>query len=87
VHAVAFPGGYNNALAHASVDLNNNDVLDSDAEVLAAISEGYATDNGIVKRFVCPVIKLPRDRPNTLSATQAHVQLASTSGTGIRWDK
>jgi hypothetical protein len=62
VHAVTFPGGYNNALADASVDLNNNNVLDSDAEVLAAISEGYATDNGIVKRFVCPVIKLPKGR-------------------------
>jgi hypothetical protein len=60
VHAVAFPGGYNNALADAGVDLNNNEVLDSDAELLAAISEGYARDDGIVKRFVCPVIKLSK---------------------------
>jgi hypothetical protein len=61
VRSITFPGsGYSNALADASVDLNNNDVLDSDAEVMAAISEGYATDNGIVKRFVCPVIKLPK---------------------------
>jgi hypothetical protein len=60
VRAITFPGsGYSNALADDTVDLNRNNVLDSDEEVLTAISKDYAEDNGIVKRFVCPVIKLP----------------------------
>jgi hypothetical protein len=58
VHAVVF-ADYAGALADAAVDANGNDVLDSDAEVLAAIARGYARDAGVVKRFVCPVIPLP----------------------------
>jgi hypothetical protein len=59
VRAVSF-SNYAGALADADVDMNNNDVLDSDAEVLAAIAAGYATDTGVVKQFVCPVIKFPK---------------------------
>ena len=59
VHAISF-SDYAGALGDAAVDMNGNDVLDSDAEVLAAIGGGYATDLGIVKSFECPVIKLPK---------------------------
>jgi hypothetical protein len=54
VHALAFPGGYQAALAAG--DLNGNGVLDSGAEVDAASSAGFATDRGVVKQFECPVI-------------------------------
>jgi hypothetical protein len=50
---------YAGAIGNPAVDMNNNDVLDSEAEVLAAIAGGYATDMGVVKRFVCPVIRIP----------------------------
>jgi len=58
VHGLVF-SNYAGTLADGDVDLNGNDVLDSDAEVDAAIMQGYATDAGIVKSFVCPVIPLP----------------------------
>lgn len=58
VHALAFPSGY--AAAVASGDQDGDGVLDSDAEVGAALAAGTAVDTGIVKSFVCPVIKLPR---------------------------
>lgn len=60
VHALAFPGGY--AAALAAGDTNGNGVLDSDAELGVAIAAGTATDEGVVKQFVCPVIPLPRGR-------------------------
>jgi hypothetical protein len=47
------------ALADDDVDLNDNDVLDSDAEVLAAIDGDYAVDRGIIRMFVCTVNKIP----------------------------
>lgn len=50
---------YAGALADPSVDLNDNGVIDSDEEVLAAVDEGYATLGGILKMFVCPVIPVP----------------------------
>jgi hypothetical protein len=53
------PSEYAGALADPMVDLNNNDVLDSDAEVIAAIARGYATDAGVIRQFECPVIKIP----------------------------
>jgi hypothetical protein len=53
---------YAGALADATVDVNNNDVIDSDEEVLAAIAKGYATDGGVVRRFECPVIRVPRNQ-------------------------
>ncbi len=60
VHAVTFPEGYGAALMAG--DTNTNGVLDSDAEVLAAIGAGKAVDTGVVKQFVCPAIPLPRGR-------------------------
>jgi hypothetical protein len=60
VHAVSFPHGYDAAVIAG--DSNGNDVLDSDAEVLAAISAGAAVDDGVVKLFVCPVIALPKGK-------------------------
>ena len=57
VHGLTFPDGY--AAAVASGDMNANGVLDSDAELDAAIGDGTASDAGVVKSFVCPVIPLP----------------------------
>ena len=45
-------------LAVAAFDANDSGDFDSDEEVEAAISVGAATDIGIVKMFVCPVIRL-----------------------------
>lgn len=58
VHALAFPSGY--AVALAAGDANGNGAIDSDEELMAAIAAGAARGAGIVKQFVCPVIKLPR---------------------------
>ena len=58
VHGIDF-SNYAGALADDAVDANRNDVLDSDAEVLAAVARGYAVDRGVVMTFVCPVIPLP----------------------------
>ncbi len=60
VHAISFPSGYDAAVIAG--DSNGNGVLDADSEVLAAISAGAAVDDGVVRQFVCPVIKLPRGR-------------------------
>jgi hypothetical protein len=57
VHALSFPAGY--AAAVAAGDANGNGVIDSDAELGAAFAAGAAVDAGVVKQFVCPVIKLP----------------------------
>ena len=57
VHALAFPSGY--AAALAAGDANANGVIDSDEELALATAAGTATDTGVVKEFVCPVIKLP----------------------------
>ena len=46
-------------LADDDVDFNDNDVLDSEEEVLAAIDAGYATNQGELRRFVCTVNKIP----------------------------
>jgi hypothetical protein len=47
------------AAAVAMFDTNDSGDFDSDEEVAAALSAGAATDIGVVKSFVCPVIKLP----------------------------
>ncbi len=60
VHGLSF-SNYAGAIMDDDVDLNQNDVLDSDEEVDAAIDNGYATDIGVVVQFVCPVIPLPRN--------------------------
>ena len=59
VHALQF-SNYQGALNDDGVDMNNNDVLDSAEEVRAAMDAGYASDAGVVKSFVCPVIKFPQ---------------------------
>lgn len=48
------------AAALAAFDANDSGDFDSDEEVAAALGAGAATDVGVVKSFVCPVIKLPR---------------------------
>jgi hypothetical protein len=58
VHLLSFPNGYGAALAAG--DTNNNGVLDSDGEISVALSAGAAVDLGVVKQFVCPVIKFPQ---------------------------
>jgi hypothetical protein len=54
VHGLQF-GDYEAALAQ--YDTNSSGAFDSDEEVTAALEAGAATDVGIVKSFVCPVIK------------------------------
>jgi hypothetical protein len=56
VHALAFPMGYDAAVDAGDAD--GDGVLDSDAELMAAIQAGTATDAGVVKSFTCPVIPL-----------------------------
>ena len=57
VHALSFPSGYDAALTTG--DLDGDGVLDSAAEVDAALGAGTALDTGVVKQFVCPVIPVP----------------------------
>jgi hypothetical protein len=45
--------------AVAQFDTNGSGDFDSASEVTAALSAGAATDIGVVKSFVCPVIPLP----------------------------
>jgi hypothetical protein len=55
VHALSFT---NYAAALAAYDANDSGSFDSDAEIAAALAAGAARDLGVVKSFVCPVIKL-----------------------------
>lgn len=60
VHAVSFNTSY--AATLAAYDANASGTLDSAEEVEAALADGGAngaTDLGVVKSFVCPVIHLP----------------------------
>jgi hypothetical protein len=57
VHKVSLPNGYGAALG--SGDLDGNGVLDSDAELMAAMAAGDVVDDGIVKYFVCTLNKVP----------------------------
>src|SRR5919198_5141824 len=45
--------------AVAAFDTNGSGNLDSDEEINAALAAGAATDIGVIKSFVCPVIPLP----------------------------
>lgn len=59
VHAISFNTDYGATLA--AHDLNGNGVFDYAAEIESALTDGSgtgATDLGVVKQFVCPVIKL-----------------------------
>ena len=44
--------------AVAAFDANDSGDFDSDEEIAAALAAGAATDIGVVKMFVCPVIRL-----------------------------
>jgi hypothetical protein len=55
VHALSFS---NYATAVQQFDMNGSGNFDTTSEVAAALAAGAATDMGIVKSFVCPVIKL-----------------------------
>lgn len=59
VHALSF-ASY--ATAVQQFDSNNSGDIDSNAELQATLAAGAAIDTGIVKSFVCPVIKLPTQR-------------------------
>ena len=59
VHDIHFNTSW--AATVAAHDANGSGDLDSEAEVVAALTDagpGGATDAGVVKEFVCPVIKL-----------------------------
>ena len=57
VHKVSTPGGY--AAALAAGDLDGNGVLDSAAEIQAALASGALVDDGVVKYFVCTLNPVP----------------------------
>ena len=46
------------AVADTDVDLNGNGVIDSDDELGLAVDAGYLEIGGVVRLFVCPVIRL-----------------------------
>ncbi len=56
VHGLTFT---NYPAAVAAFDTNGSGDFDSDEEVNAALAAGAATDIGVVKSFVCPVIHVP----------------------------
>jgi len=56
VHGLVF-ADYAGALA--AYDANGSGDFDSAAEVQAALAGGAATDIGVVKRFECPLIRVP----------------------------
>jgi hypothetical protein len=56
VHLLEFPDGYVAAVADGDGD--GDGVLDSVAEVDAALAAGSAVDSGVVKQFECPAIPL-----------------------------
>ena len=56
VHGLQFT---NYAAAVAQFDANGSGNFDIDEEVAAALGAGAATDIGVVKSFVCPVIHIP----------------------------
>jgi hypothetical protein len=55
VHAVSF-ADYEAAVA--AFDANGSGDFDNDEEVAAVLAAEAATDEGVVKSFVCPVIRL-----------------------------
>jgi hypothetical protein len=61
VHLLGWHTSY--AATVAAHDADGDRVLDTNAEVWSALADpgpGGAEDLGVVKRFVCPVIELPR---------------------------
>lgn len=62
VRAISFNTSYEVSLA--AYDLDGDGVFDSDAELAAALADegpAGATDTGVVRQFICPVIPLPRN--------------------------
>lgn len=60
VHGLDWNSTYEDAVAEHG---GANDVIDTNAEIEAILADGGAggaTDIGVIKTFVCPVIKLPR---------------------------
>ena len=55
VHGLEF-ADYDAAVA--AFDENDSGDFDSDEEIAAALAAGAATDIGVIKMFVCPVIRL-----------------------------
>lgn len=61
VEEVAFPSGYDAALA--SGDANGNGVIDSTAELHLAFADGTAVDTGkVLRQFVCTVNRVPANQ-------------------------
>ena len=58
VHLIAFDDCLTAIVNH---DVNLSGDLDSAAEVQAALEAGNAIDRGVVTRFECPVIPLPKN--------------------------
>ena len=56
VHALQFPSWY--AAAVEAGDADGDGVLDSEAELIAAMLAGAAVDAGVVASFTCPVIPM-----------------------------
>ena len=56
VHRVTFS---DYAAAAALHDANGSGDLDSAAEVEAALADGTAVDQGVVRQFVCTVVRVP----------------------------
>ena len=81
MHKVSTPDGYPAALAAG--DLDGNGVLDSAAEVDAALASGALVDDGIVKYFVCTLNKCPPTaRPPGCAAGGAGPASADRGGGG-----
>lgn len=58
VHSITFD---DYAAALAAYDANDSGDFDSDEEIEAALAGGAATDEGVIKTFVCPVIEVPHN--------------------------
>jgi hypothetical protein len=56
VHKITFP---DYAAALAAHDANDSGDFDSAAEVMAALGDGTAIDQGVVREFVCTVVRIP----------------------------
>lgn len=59
VHGLDWNSTYADAVAEHG---GSNGVIDTNAEIASVLSDGGAggaTDTGVIKTFVCPVIKLP----------------------------
>ena len=62
VHGLVFSGDDAYAAAVAEVDANGSGDIDTEDEVQAALAGSHVSDGGVVRQFVCPVIKVPRGR-------------------------